>query len=170
MIREASERTLWETPLQHVEQDVSSTAVRIAERNRRNAQRSTGPRSEAGKERARRNSMKHGLCANPAAGVVEEPGRFHVLHEALVDRFQPRDEIEAGLVHRIAVSLWRLQRAATADAAATELAVRAVVPQREQVQRWIEGVQDAWRVETVAEFDPELRRQQQEDGKRSVIR
>jgi hypothetical protein len=32
------------------------------EANRRNAQKSTGPRTAAGKARARRNSRKHALC------------------------------------------------------------------------------------------------------------
>ena len=38
--------------------------------NRRNAQRSTGPRSKAGKARSSRNALKHGL----ARALVGEPG------------------------------------------------------------------------------------------------
>jgi hypothetical protein len=37
---------------------------RKLEANRRNAARSTGPRSAAGRDRARRNAMRHGLLAN----------------------------------------------------------------------------------------------------------
>ena len=33
------------------------------EANRRNARNSTGPRTEAGKERSRRNALRHGLAA-----------------------------------------------------------------------------------------------------------
>ena len=137
MIRDVSDRTLWGTPGPEQVANDAPPPAHIVERNRRNAAGSTGPRTVEGKRRSRRNSLKHGLCANPTAGVVEEPERFRELHAALVERVQPRDVIEEGLVHRIAVSLWRLQRAARADAAATEGAVRAVVPHREQVQAWI---------------------------------
>src|ERR1700719_4625673 len=45
--------------------------------NRRNAQRSTGPRSAAGKARPRRNALRHGLSVRPsydpaAAAQIEE--------------------------------------------------------------------------------------------------
>ncbi len=48
-----------------------------SESNRRNAQKSTGPRSSAGKDRSRENALKHGLAAlriidSKRAGAVEE--------------------------------------------------------------------------------------------------
>jgi len=39
---------------------------RKLEANRRNAARSTGPRSAAGRARSSRNAMRHGLAANPS--------------------------------------------------------------------------------------------------------
>jgi hypothetical protein len=42
--------------------------------NRRNAAKSTGPRSSAGKRRARRNSYRHGL----SVGAAGRPGSEHV--------------------------------------------------------------------------------------------
>jgi hypothetical protein len=42
-----------------------TSAAKVAA-NRRNAQRSTGPRSLAGKARARRNAFRHGLTIAPA--------------------------------------------------------------------------------------------------------
>jgi hypothetical protein len=38
------------------------TSDRKIESNRKNAQRSTGPRSEAGQRRSRRNALRHGLA------------------------------------------------------------------------------------------------------------
>src|ERR1700735_2164101 len=38
------------------------TSARKIESNRKNAQRSTGPRSEAGQRRSRRNALRHGLA------------------------------------------------------------------------------------------------------------
>ena len=46
------------------------TSDRKIASNRKNAQKSTGPRSEAGRERSRRNALRHGLAiavaSNPA--------------------------------------------------------------------------------------------------------
>lgn len=116
---------------------MQSTPIHIIKRNRRNAQRSTGPRTAKGKAISRANATTHGLTANPAAGVVEDRGAFERLHEALESRFCPRDVMEAGLVYRIAVCLWRLQRAAKIDGAVAGLQSMAVDSSRERVQHWV---------------------------------
>jgi hypothetical protein len=118
--------------------------TQVAQRNRRNAQLSTGPRTRTGKAVARLNSLKHGLTANPAIGVVEDPAGFEQLHGAIAARLHPSDPIEAGLVHRVATCLWRLQRAARIEAAAGSVAARAVAPLREEVQMWIAQINSKW--------------------------
>jgi hypothetical protein len=118
--------------------------AQVTQRNRRNAQLSTGPRTPTGKAVARLNSLKHGLTANPAVGVVEDPASFEQLHDAIADRLQPRDAIEAGLVHRVATCLWRLQRATRIEAAGGGIAVRAVVPMREEIQFWVRRINGLW--------------------------
>ncbi|HEX2973591.1 MAG TPA: hypothetical protein VHP11_14750 [Tepidisphaeraceae bacterium] len=128
----------------------------IVQRNRRNAQLSTGPRSTHGKAMARRNSLRHGLCANPAAGVAEEAGQFNRLAKELLRHFTPANVIEARLVHRIAVCLWRLQRAARIDGALSTQAAAAVAPQRQEVQDWIRQINAAWQIEVLPETDPRL--------------
>jgi hypothetical protein len=45
---------------------------RKAEANRKNAQKSTGPRTEAGKERARANALKHGLSNDGIVTTLAE--------------------------------------------------------------------------------------------------
>lgn len=130
------------------------TKSSIVKRNRRNARRSTGPRTPAGKAISRRNSLRHGLCANPAAGVVEDGGLFELLHAELTEAIQPRNILEEQLVHQIAVSLWRHQRAARFDAAISGIAVEAVQPRREEVQGWIDRINPAWKVECIRERDP----------------
>jgi predicted RNA-binding protein Jag len=113
------------------------TPIHIVERNRRNALQSTGPKTALGKQASRGNALKHGLCANPAVGVVEDEESFVELHEALFDRFQPHDPLEQGLIHRIAVSLWRLQRAAHIEAAASVLQSTAISSASDRVQQWV---------------------------------
>ena len=47
------------------------TSARQVDANRRNAQRSTGPRSASGKARASGNARRHGLTAAPAPEAVQ---------------------------------------------------------------------------------------------------
>ncbi|MCE9589037.1 MAG: hypothetical protein K8S99_00755 [Planctomycetes bacterium] len=114
-----------------------TVSIRVQERNRQNAQLSTGPSTSVGKTISRTNSLRHGFCANPAAGVVEDAHAFDDLHADLVKELVPRNSVEARLVHRIAVCLWRLQRTAMVDAAISSLAVTATVPMRDRVQKWV---------------------------------
>jgi hypothetical protein len=60
--------------------------------NRRNAQLSTGPTTTKGKGISRANSVRHGLSANLAAGVIEDAGAFEDLHSELVKHLIPRSK------------------------------------------------------------------------------
>jgi len=137
----------------------------IAMRNRQNAHASTGPQTVGGKALARRNALRHGLTANPAAGVVEHPGRFNALLRQVDDALRPRNVIEAGISHRIAVAIWRLQRAAVADAAISSLVVRDAPLGHHVVQDWIEQIVECWKVEIREVTDREVLRKLREDGR-----
>ena len=53
------------------------TTLKQIEANRRNAQNSTGPRTEAGKERSSRNAVRHGLTAETVIEPLEaQPWRL----------------------------------------------------------------------------------------------
>lgn len=119
----------------------------LADRNRRNARRSTGPRSEGGKAVARLNALKHGLTANPAIAGLEDAAAFTQLHTELVHRYRPVCPVEAALVHRMAVALWRLQRATTAETALLTVSclAEARAATHTEVQRWIEQINSAWK-------------------------
>ena len=56
----------------------TTTPDHIIERNRINGLSSTGPKPPEGRVRSRQNALKHGLCADPAAGVVEDRGQFNM--------------------------------------------------------------------------------------------
>ena len=47
-------------------------SLRRLEANRRNALRSTGPRTEAGKQQSRTNALRHGLTAETVVGILED--------------------------------------------------------------------------------------------------
>lgn len=88
------------------------------EANRRNAEKSTGPRSQAGKSRSAMNALKHGITAEKATLPAEDRAAHERLREDLFARLAPVGEMEARLVDRLALLYARLDRAALADTAA----------------------------------------------------
>ena len=90
---------------------VAMASDRQTAANRLNAQKSTGPRTEEGKERSSRNPLKHGLTA--AKHVVldhEDEAAFEELLEAMIDDVAPQTALETELVTRAATLTWRLRR------------------------------------------------------------
>lgn len=82
------------------------------EANRRNAQRSTGPRTEAGKDRSRRNAFKHGILASALLNTgSEDAAAFDEFLIALQRDLAPVGILEETLVERIAICHWRHRRA-----------------------------------------------------------
>jgi hypothetical protein len=91
------------------------------EANRRNAQLSTGPRSEEGKSASRRNAIKHGLLARQvvARGYLhqESPDEFKTLCREYRESLAPVGPLEEMLVGQIIMVVWRLRRVRMAEAA-----------------------------------------------------
>ena len=87
---------------------MTSLAQRTA--NERNAHRSTGPRTAAGKAAAARNSVTHGLCAHDVTLPDEDPRAWDAHRDALYQHFAPVGPMEEQCVERLAVCGWRLTR------------------------------------------------------------
>ena len=79
--------------------------------NRLNAQRSTGPRTAAGKERASHNALKHGLLAREAVIQGEDPEEFERYRQWMLESLAPAGAVEAMLAERVVGLSWRLRRA-----------------------------------------------------------
>jgi hypothetical protein len=97
--------------------------------NRRNAQLSTGPRTEEGKRRSRRNALKHGVLASALLITegegAEDPAEFNELLDGLRRDLAPVGNLEEMLVEKIAVCWWRQKRVLSCEAG---LVRRAFVP------------------------------------------
>ncbi|MHB1562450.1 MAG: hypothetical protein ACYC61_33835 [Isosphaeraceae bacterium] len=85
--------------------------------NRRNALKSTGPRTEAGKARSRRNAITHGLNAHIETLPDDEKDAFEQRLNAWKAALQPCTPYEEDLVRRLAGYSWRLDRAERAQTA-----------------------------------------------------
>jgi hypothetical protein len=79
--------------------------------NQQNAQHSTGPRTEAGKRRSRRNAIRHGLTAETVIDILEDAADYRAFERAIKSDYSPQTAIEGQLVSRLASLLWRLRRA-----------------------------------------------------------
>jgi hypothetical protein len=76
--------------------------------NRRNAARSTGPRTPKGKARVARNAIKHGFFADPARWTEQQQRDFAVTFLGLCDDFRPQSEREELCVAIMADSFVRM--------------------------------------------------------------
>src|SRR5262249_29692369 len=82
--------------------------------NRKNAKKSTGPRTTHGKSTSSRNSWRHGLFAK-ATSIRSGRGqenwkKLNDLHKRLIDDHKPVGITEELIVEQMAVYYWQLQR------------------------------------------------------------
>jgi hypothetical protein len=74
------------------------TSMRQIEANRRNALRSTGPTTEEGKRRSRRNALRHGLSAETVVEIVEDINDYRCFEAAVIADYDARTTVECELV------------------------------------------------------------------------
>ena len=99
------------------EPKTDSTKADRAEINRKNARKSTGPRSAEGKERSRFNAVKHGLTARTLVLPGEDPDALQLRLDGWIDSLKPKNELEHYLVDRAVRVSWQLDRADRAEVA-----------------------------------------------------
>ena len=88
-----------------------ASAPAKAEANRRNASRSTGPKSPAGKRRSSLNACKHGLLARTGLLLGDEKREdYDAFNESMLAALKPVGELEGFLVDRVVSCMWRLAR------------------------------------------------------------
>ena len=85
--------------------------------NRRNAAKSTGPRTAAGKAVTRGNALRHGLTASQLVLFDEGLADFTRFHAELHATLAPADAVEETLAERVVLCAWRLRRMGRIEAA-----------------------------------------------------
>jgi hypothetical protein len=79
--------------------------------NRRNAQKSSGPRSIEGKQRSSMSALRHGMTAKTVVLPHESAGDYHEIRSALTEDYAPATSQELMLVDQVAAGYWRTIRA-----------------------------------------------------------
>jgi hypothetical protein len=88
----------------------SASAIDRAAVNRANAQYSTGPKTDEGKQRSSQNSFKHGVYSRSLILPTENPQEFKELREALFAEHNPATATENVLVDELVHNAWRIRR------------------------------------------------------------
>jgi len=86
-----------------------ATAAQI-EANRENAQLSTGPSSEAGKEVSSQNACRHNLTGGPALAAGEDEQAYEQFLQKYVEEYIPQSVPEGEQLKQLADASWRLDR------------------------------------------------------------
>jgi hypothetical protein len=103
----------------------SSRRIRAS---RANGATSRGPVTPEGKRRSSRNAISHGLLARSIVLDSESPEAFETLFSDHLDRLQPADGVELGMVEEMVAAHWRMRRAWALEARALERSVAAQPP------------------------------------------
>ena len=97
------------------------TSYRQIAANRRNALKSTGPKSEEGKQASRCNAVRHGLAAETVIGAMEDAEDYKAFEAAVIADYDAQSAVERELVLRLASILWRVRRATTMETGLFEI-------------------------------------------------
>jgi hypothetical protein len=100
------------------------SSFRQIDANRRNAQLSTGPVTEEGKKRSRRNALRHGLTAETVIDALEDAEDYAAFEMAVTADYDAQSAVERELVLRLASVLWRLRRATAIESGLFKIQAR----------------------------------------------
>ena len=78
------------------------TSYRQIEANRRNALKSTGPNTEAGKQISRCNAVRHRLTAETVITALEDVKDYKTFEAAITADYDAQSAVERELVLRLA--------------------------------------------------------------------
>ncbi|MCU1238650.1 MAG: hypothetical protein JWP63_6617 [Candidatus Solibacter sp.] len=95
------------------------STLRQIEANRRNAQKSTGPKTSAGKSAASANALKIGIYSTAAVLPFEDAGALAILAAGLHARFSPATPETRFHIDEFIRAEWELRRLRRAEAELT---------------------------------------------------
>jgi hypothetical protein len=78
--------------------------------NRKNAQKSTGPKTDEGKAAVSQNAVKHGLFAESVI-KGENEADYEAFHDEMLAELAPAGAVESAMAERVVSLWWRLKRA-----------------------------------------------------------
>jgi hypothetical protein len=86
------------------------TSQKQIDANRRNALKSTGPKSDQGKASSSMNALRHGLTAQQAVLPHENEHDYEKLRDGMLESYAPENTAEQALIEELVSAYWRLLR------------------------------------------------------------
>jgi len=99
--------------------------------NRANAQHSTGPTTEAGKQRSSQNALRHGLTSRIVVMPSEDLDAYQSHLKSFTDEYQPQGATESHLVQILADTSWRQNRIVAIESNLLKFATMVVMPEND---------------------------------------
>jgi hypothetical protein len=93
----------------------SIAEINKTEINRANAKHSTGPKTQAGKQRSSLNALRHGLTGQTIVLPSDDLKSYQHHIECFVNEYHPQGATESQLVQSLADTAWRQNRAAALE-------------------------------------------------------
>ena len=106
--------------------------------NRKNAQKSTGPKTDEGKAAVSQNAVKHGIFAQSVI-KGENEADYEAFHDKMVAEIKPVGPTEILLAERIVSLWWRLERAERMQNQAIDVLIERdePTPLEKSLQKWM---------------------------------
>ena len=115
------------------------SSIRRTISSRANGALSKGPITPAGKIRSSKNAIRHGLMAKCVVLGNESRAGFDNLLAGFVERFNPTDAVELGLVEEMFSSFWRQRRAWAIETRILDDAIATQPPDDDELARLTNG-------------------------------
>jgi hypothetical protein len=119
---------------------LSASAIARADINRANAQHSTGPKTEAGKQRSALNALRHGLTGQIIVLPSDDLKAYQHHLKSFNREYQPKGATETHLVQTLADTAWRQARVSALE---NNLLTLGIVREPDQLTEAPEQVQQA---------------------------
>ena len=93
--------------------------------NRKNAQLSTGPKTEVGKAKSALNAVKHGIFTKECLKNIsdEEARDYQTLRLGIFESLKPKDQTQAILCDKVTLDTWRLRKVLAFEQGAMQLEI-----------------------------------------------
>ena len=94
--------------------------------------RATGPRTKEGKDRSKRNPLKHGIFSSPLLLGEEDAKVYRSFLTELTEYLDPKGALESILVEKLATNAWRHRRLLEAESSAIDKHKKELLSERDE--------------------------------------
>ena len=107
--------------------------------SRANGALSRGPITPLGKQHSSLNAIRHGLLADCVLLQTEPLENFSIVHDQHLERFQPSDGVELGMIEEMTSACWRMRRAWSIETRLMDNLVSKEKPEGDELDRMTKG-------------------------------